>query len=292
MLAGGAAAAAVGVAGAAGAFVLVENRTLPGKLRLDTALGKCGQPLPLPVVQTGPVVTGTFASAARGRDVSWQLAYPPGFNLGAALPVCIALHGGSADAAWLFTGDMSLQYFLADAVTHRGSPPFVIAAADGGDAVNWHTRADGDDPQKMITGELLPKLADMGLRTQQIGLWGISLGGYGALLLGSELGPQRTAAVAVSSPALWREYSEAQPGRFDSQADFDEHSLFSRTGAFDGIPLRIDCGSSDPFAPAVEQFRRQLPVEPAGEIADGCHDTGFWTRQATAQLQFIGEYLR
>ena len=83
----------------------------------------------------------------------------------------------------------------------------------------------------MITDELLPMLAARGLDTDPIGLWGWSLGGFGALLLASNLGPSHVAAVAASSPALWATFSATQPGTFDDEADFEAHDLFARTGS-------------------------------------------------------------
>ena len=289
LLIGGGALGVLVLAGAGGVG-LVEEGVLPGRSRLHRALGGCGSKAPVPDVEPGPVVSGSFTSVARsGADVGWSIAYPPGPD-DAALPVCVALHGRGSGHDWAFD-TLSLQYVLADAVAKGTSPPFAIATVDGGDATNWHRRADGDDPPAMITDELLPMLSARGLDTDPIGLWGWSLGGFGALLLASDLGPSRVAAVAASSPALWATYSATQPGTFDDEADFQAHDLFARTGELDGIPLRIDCGTDDPFAGEARRLRSQLEPTPDGGLRPGCHDEAFWTRSAAAQLEFIGQHL-
>src|SRR4051794_40514181 len=99
----------------------------------------------VPRGETGPVVRGTMQSRARRREVRWAVAYPPGSQADAALPVALVLHGRTGDSSEAF-GPHALHRFLADAV-RGGTPPFALAAVDGGDHTYWHRRADGDDPQ-------------------------------------------------------------------------------------------------------------------------------------------------
>jgi hypothetical protein len=58
-----------------------------------------------------------------------------------------------------------------------------------------------------------------------------------------------------------------------------------------GIPLRIDCGASDGFAPATRDLRAVLSPTPAGGIEPGGHDDRYWRSQALAQLAFIGRHV-
>ena len=289
-LIGGAAAAGVAVVGAAGGYALVEAGTLPGKSTLDDLLGRCGDALAPPDVSPGPVVEGSFTSAARnGTEVGWSVLYPPGHGPGEALRTCLFLHGrggNHTDAA----GPMHLDRFLAGAVDDGTVEPFAIVAVDGGDAVNWHARADGDDPVAMITDELFPQAREQGLLTDRPALWGISLGGTGALHLATVPGVD-PAGVVAASPALWKEPGEWQAGAYDDEADFAEHSLWNRRDQLSGVDLRIDCGASDPFADRVREFRDSLDTVPAGGIEDGCHDDRFWSRQTPAELTFVGTAL-
>src|SRR5947199_301181 len=83
--------------------------------------------------------------------------------------------GAAADQAF---AAHALQHFLSAAVK-RGTPPFALAAVDGGRDTYWHRRADGDDPQAMLLEEFLPMLTKQGLRTDSFGVTGWSMGGYG-----------------------------------------------------------------------------------------------------------------
>lgn len=142
----------------------------------------------------------------------------------------------------------------------------------------------------MVLNELIPMLGDQGLDTSRVGFIGWSMGGYGALLLGSRLGPQRTAAICAVSPALWMSSGAAAPGAFDSADDFAANTVFGLP-ALGSIPIRIDCGTSDPFYSATKQFVAQLPTPPAGGFPPGGHDSGFWSSQLPAELTWIAPLL-
>ena len=289
-LIGGAAVVGVAAVGAVGGGVLVEQGTLPGKSRLDEVLGRCGTALAPPDVEPGPVTTGSFTSAARnGVEVGWTVIRPPGSTPEDALPVCLFLHGrggNHTDAS----GPMELPRFLAGAVDDGSVAPFAIASVDGGDAVNWHERADGDDPARMISDELFPLLAGQGLLVDRPAFWGVSLGGTGALHLAT-LPRFSPVGVVAASPALWKNPGEWQQGAYDDEADFAANSLWNRRDLLSGVDLRIDCGESDPFVDRVRQFRDSLDPVPAGGIEPGCHDGRFWSRQTPAELAFLGTAL-
>jgi enterochelin esterase-like enzyme len=288
LLIGGSAIAVVGVAGG---FGLVEERVLPGRSRLDVWMGACGSEEAPPTGTAGPMVSGTFRSAARrGIDVGWTVAYPPRSPTSAALPVCLLLHARGGTHRWPFDR-LGVQHHLAAAVGAGAVRPFALVSADGGDHVNWHPRANGDDPQRMVVDELLPMLADRGLQTSRVGVWGWSLGGYGALLLAQHLGASRVAAVAAASPAIWTSYRGAQPGTFDNAADFDRNDVLAHTSGLSGISVRVDTGSDDPFAGTTRQLLSSVHPTPAGGVSGGCHDPAFWSRHAAAQLAFVGSHL-
>lgn len=142
----------------------------------------------------------------------------------------------------------------------------------------------------MVTDELIPLLAELGLDTSRVGFLGWSMGGYGALLLGGRLGPARTAAICAVSPALWLSAGAAAPGAFDGPADFAANSVFDMP-ALASIPVRIDCGYDDPFRAATEEFIARLPSPPAGGFSAGGHDAGFWSAQVPAELAWIAPLL-
>jgi dienelactone hydrolase len=244
---------------------------------------------PAPRRSPGPSRSGSFASRACARDVGWQLSYPPGARIGDQLPVALVLHGrgGNHGSA---VSELWLDRYLADAVA-AGTRPFVLAAVDGGDHSYWHRRRSGEDPQAMLSQEFVPLLTGMGLATSRIGLFGWSMGGYGALLLAETVGAARIAAVAVASPALWQRAADTSAGSFDGPADFAAHDVFRRRDRLAGIPVRIACGTGDPFYPAVRAFTPSVPVLAGTDFVAGGHTDAFWRRSAPAQLRFLGAAL-
>ena len=241
-----------------------------------------------PVAPASPDPTftgGSFRSAARGGvETHWAVARPPG-QTGPLRPV-IALHGKGQDAAGVMAG--GVEQGLAEAVA-AGLPPFAVVAVDGGGGY-WHRRASGEDSGAMVLDELIPMLGEQGLDTSRVGFLGWSMGGYGALLLGSRLGPARTAAICAVSPALWTSPGATAPGAFDDAADYAANSVWDDP-TLGEIPLRIDCGSSDPFYAATKQFIAQLPVPPAGGFSPGGHDGTFWSSQLPAEIAWLAPLL-
>jgi enterochelin esterase-like enzyme len=252
-------------------------------------LGRNQAAPPIPSNAAGPLEHGSFYSEARGCRVWWTVAYPPGFTADDKLPVCVALHGRYENNEFPFA-KLHLDRYLAAAVSD-GVRPFAIASIDGGSATNWHQRSSGDNPQAMVTDEFLPMLARRGLSTERIGLWGWSLGGYGALLLASALPVRKVAAVVATSPALWLAAEDTAPDVFDDAADFERNNVFDRVDALANLPLRIDIGVDDSFTPNVEQFIAALPSQPSGGITNGFHDDAYWMRMAPAEIAFIAQRL-
>jgi len=272
-------------------YALVENRVLPGKTRLDKALGACGTEPALPTNPVGTQVTGSFTSKARrGVAVHYTISYPPGHATTEQLPVLIGFPGRGGTDVHVFTA-LHIDAFYAAELAASRVRPFAIASADGGASTDWHARDNGDNPAAMILDEFIPLLHGRGLKTDKVAFWGQSLGGYGAIHLAMLAGAARCSATVGSSPALWHSFQEAAYGTYDNAANFAANTVFGRESELDGIAVRIDCGSSDPFAPNVAQFRNSLKPTPAGAIADGCHDNAFTMRHLPAQLQFINQHL-
>lgn len=237
---------------------------------------------PVPVGSAAPTrISGSFVSAARGGKLTnWIIALPPG-QTGPLRPV-IALHAVRGDAHQAI--DLGVEDGLAQLVK-AGRPPFAVVGVDGGDSY-WHRRASGEDSGAMVLNELIPMLAARGLDTSRVGFIGWSMGGYGALLLGARLGPQRTAGICAVSPALYQSFAGSTRGAFDGDEDWARNTVFGLS-ALSSIPLRVDCGSSDRFAPATHQFIAQLGRPPSGGFSPGGHDVSFWREQLPGELAWL-----
>jgi pimeloyl-ACP methyl ester carboxylesterase len=285
--------AAGAAAGALGGFAL--DRLTPARSQLSAAVTMTGTGVPLaprpplepaPPLQAAPtMVTGSFVSAARGGvATNWAIARPPGQTK--SLRPVIALHGKGSSAATVMDG--GVEQGLAQAVG-AGLPPFAVVAVDGGGSY-WHKRTSGEDSGAMVLNELIPMLDTKGLDISRVAFLGWSMGGYGALLLGGRLGPSRTAAICAVSPALWLSPGAAAPGAFDGPDDWSANSVFGMP-ALASIPIRVDCGNSDPFYAATRQFVAQLPNPPSGGFSPGGHDASFWSSQLPAEMIWMAPLL-
>ncbi len=97
--------------------------------------------------------------------------------------------------------------------------------------------------------------------------------------------PTLFAAIAATSPAIWRSFADTTGGTFDSAADFTEYDVHANVAALAGLPLRVDCGTGDGFYPAVKDFASRLPGANLGRFGRGYHDVPFWRSVAPAQIE-------
>jgi len=242
-------------------------------------------------------VTGTLHSAALRTDAAWAIMYPPGVTpnrpvlpAGGRVPVVVALHGYGSDESILTT--LGLDVALGEAVA-AGMPPFVLAAIAGGDGY-WHPRRDGTDAGRMAVEEFLPSLAAAQLAAgdaYRVGLMGWSMGGYGAIRLAEQLGPDRVSVVVAASPALWLHSGDTPQGAFDDAEDFRRNDVFAHRDLLRRIPVRADCGLSDPFLAATRSFVSGLAPAPSASFAPGGHDNAYWRTLVAGQVAFLGAAL-
>jgi S-formylglutathione hydrolase FrmB len=123
-------------------------------------------------------------------------------------------------------------------------------------------------------------------------LYGVSMGGYGALLI-AHLHPDRFCAAAVGSPAVFQTYQAAITGHahtFDSASDWQRWGLWDQLGSGSWPAVRIDCGDADPFAPTARELLKRIPGA-VGGISSGCHEGGFWRRHAADDIAFLKNQL-
>jgi hypothetical protein len=159
-----------------------------------------------------------------------------------------------------------------DTLQELGHRAPVVLLLDGGNDSYWHDRASGRWGS-MVLAEAISKHG-------RVAIGGISMGGYGALLLGSR--DRRFCAVGVQSPALWLSPGETAPGAFDSAQDYERNDVFRLRPP---RPLWIDLGASDPFRNATLAYARRADVH--AHLWTGGHDVGFWDAHTPALLRFF-----
>ena len=247
------------MAGAAVAGVeLVSKGVLPGHQDLLTLEGVCAVPAPvLEFSPLGPAVSGRFFSRARRRVVGYTIAYPPGHGPGSTLPLVVMLHGYGANHTNALSG-LSLAQALALRVGDRPLTAMAMATVDGGGGY-WHPHP-GDDPLGMLVNELIPMCRSRGLGrgAQGLATMGISMGGYGALLV-AERFPAMVRAVAAISPAVWTTYAEAHganPEAYSSAADFAANDVVTHPSAIESMAVGWRRGSTTCSGPGSSPGRR------------------------------------
>ena len=289
-LGGVAAAVAIGATG----VELVAHGVLPGRQTLDQLDGGCDvAAVPLRYSSPGPSSSGTFYSEARHTTVGYTLAYPPGHGPGSALPLVVMLHGFGGNHRTALAG-MSPAQAVALEVAGRPLTPMALVTVDGGGGY-WNPHP-GDDPLAMVTDELIPRCQQLGLGStpHAVATMGISMGGYGALLI-AERYPHLVAAVAAISPAIWTTYDQAQSanaGAFSSEEAFATNDAITLAHRLAGRPVRIASGDDDPFHPGVVALAAALPTSAVVEVAPGCHTGPFFASREPAALAFLGSHLQ
>jgi S-formylglutathione hydrolase FrmB len=267
-----------------------SERVAPQPARADDPTATTPSPT-VPQTGTPEIYTGSFVSAKMlGRETNWIVARPAAVS--GELPVVVVLHALNTDQRAAFAGGLEMQNLMQDWVS-QGNAPFALAAVDAARSY-YHPRIDGTDGGAMVLDEFLPMLdgtPELQLRTDRIGFFGWSMGGYGALRLGAMLGAPRVAAIAVSSPALWGDPANFPPRAFDSPADYQANSLFGQQDLFTKIPLLIECGSSDQFFTYTRQWMAGLRPPPAFGTSPGGHTNRYWRGVLPGQIAFLGRNL-
>jgi S-formylglutathione hydrolase FrmB len=148
---------------------------------------------------------------------------------------------------------------------------------------------------QMVVGELIPlcQQLNLGRAPQRIGTMGISMGGYGAVLL-AEKHPEVFSAVAAISPAIWTSYEQARSanaGAYASATDFASDDAVTHAATLAHTPVRVASGTDDPFHPGVVALAQALPRSAVVDFSQGCHTGPFFTAQEPPSLAFLGTHL-
>lgn len=285
-------AGAVVLVGAVG-VELVAHGVLPGQQRLDELDGACSvAATPFGFAALGPSHSGTYFSRARNRTVGYTIAYPPDHAVGDGLALVVMLHGFGGNHTNALAGMSPAQAVALRIDRHQLAPMAMVTVDGGGGYWNPHP---GDDPMAMVINELIPMCQNLGLGRppQTIGTMGISMGGYGALLL-AERYPHLISCTAAISPAIWTTYSEARTandGAFASAEDFSVNNVIVQAGLLADKPVRVASGNDDPFRPGVETLAHALPPGAIVRFSQGCHTDPFFISQEPPSLQFLAQHL-
>jgi S-formylglutathione hydrolase FrmB len=169
-----------------------------------------------------------------------------------------------------------LSQSLFDALHDLGNRAPVVLLPDGGDHSYWHNRANGKWGS-MVLREIVP-------RHGRVAIGGISMGGYGALLLGSE---RRFCAIGGHSPGLWFSGADSAAGAFDDAEDYARHDIVDHPPRY-SAPVWIDVGTEDPFHDAAVHYAHE--VHARLHVWPGGHNSGYWHSHMRQYLAFYAAH--
>lgn len=232
------------------------------------AVAGCGDGRQYHSTRRARLVHFTLASHLTHHDLHEILVVPPRHGNW----LLVLLHGYHASPSQFLT-----QPFFDTLSALRTRAPEVLLL-DGGADSYWHNRAAGRWASMVLREAIPAGIARTHARRVAIG--GISMGGYGALLLGSRY--RRFCAVGAQSPALWLSPGETAPGAFDDAQDYERNDVFKLRPP---QPLWIDLGASDPFRDATLSYARKAGLR--AHVRPGGHDAALWNAFMPKFLRFF-----
>jgi putative tributyrin esterase len=260
------------------------------------------------------VRSGTFASAALGRQVAYVVDLPPSYDASPErrYPVVYALHG-------LFEGSgfwerRGLASALAGLRASGAVPEFLVVAVDGGNS--FFVNAPGGRYEDLVTQDLVA-YTEKSYRVVPgragRALLGISMGGYAALHIAFRQ-PGLVAAVATHSAMLLEAIPSAEQGaRRGQMAAFyqvfgdpidaalwnanDPLTLARTLDAKAAPALYLDCGAEDRYGLAnghrdLHRILDERDVAHEFALPPGDHGYEFVRARIETSLRFLGERLR
>jgi S-formylglutathione hydrolase FrmB len=260
------------------------------------------------------VRSGSFRSAALGREVSYVVDLPPSYDASPdrRYPVVYALHGLFEDPSfWQQRGLAALATRLRESGT---LPELLVVAVDGGNSFFVDGRAGRY--QEMLTKDLIAHVEAryrvVPGRAARAAL-GVSMGGYAALHIAFAQ-PEIFAAVATHSAMLLDRMPSAEQGAgrwhmaafhavFGDPIDpglWAENDPLVRARKVDakGVPaLYFDCGADDRYGLAsghreLHRILEERRIPHTFELPPGDHGYAFVRSRIETSLAFLGRALR
>ena len=202
------------------------------------------------LVCSGPLsaVAGTiqdfhYASAALGRDQVAQVYIPDGAPPPGGWPVLYLLHGlDGASTDWQTLG--RIQLTMDRAIAEHQIQPFLVVMPPGNNS--WYVdSADVSGPGNYATAtahDLPAAIEDafpVGEDRAHRAIAGLSMGGFGALRLGLQE-PDRYAAIAAMSPAIWQNVPSELLDKPEAELDRTRSGSYFRPADPDDVTVGLD----------------------------------------------------
>jgi enterochelin esterase-like enzyme len=252
---------------------------VPSDTPVPVATVAAQQATPLPLA--GRVEQGAYASQVTGREESYRVYLPPGYDGDdRRYPVLYLLHGWPYDEShWDALGvDEAADRRIVDGTL----PPFMIVLP-GADAEGLYITTSGGAGsfEEQLVNELMPHV-DATFRSVQTrearAIGGISRGGVWALEIAFRH-PDAFGIVGAHSPAL-------SANRAPSA--YDPFTLMREPGV-GGLRIYLSAGDTDWAQPATVELHQALDQQGIAHqlaIHSGAHRDQLWARNLDEYLSF------
>ncbi|HLU94152.1 MAG TPA: alpha/beta hydrolase family protein [Membranihabitans sp.] len=257
-----------------------------------------------------------FYSEILGRDVSFSVYLPPNYEGSTVnFPVLYLLHGYSDDeTGWIQFGQV--QRIADKAIAQHKSAQMIIVMPDAG--VTWYvnTAAGKENYEDFMVQEFIPHI-DAEFRTrkdrQYRAVAGLSMGGYGALMLALRH-PDLFSTSGVLSAGVFTDeemlamnqerwdrslglpFGEGLTGEARLSGNYQEYSPQAMIDSYKEkdhtTRFYIDCGDDDflilgNLALHAQMIKAEIPHE--FRVRDGGHSWSYWRTALPRVLAFASD---
>ncbi|MDP1793125.1 MAG: alpha/beta hydrolase-fold protein, partial [Acidimicrobiales bacterium] len=242
--------------------------------------------------------SATVSSPALGRRGDCTFWAPA--DAAGPLPLVILLHGVYG-SHWAWAQKAGAHRIAASLIDAGDLPPVALAMpSDGlfGLGSGYVSHAAGDFRSWIL--DEIPELAAMALPgvspESPLALAGLSMGGFGALLLGARNGARVRAVAGMSSITDFAQmrYFVGDISGYDV-ADEDRSVLEAIRSNRGSLPaLHFDCGETDPLIEPNRALHTALEADdiPHSYVEyEGGHEWPYWEAHLGAALQFVAQSL-
>jgi enterochelin esterase-like enzyme len=240
-----------------------------------------------------------FYSPALDRDMSYYIYLPPDYGTaGRRYPVMYMLHGGGGDKdEWPAYGLVDTVDQLIDTKQIR---PLMLVLPQG-DYGYWVNHVENGPRWGDYVSFDLVRHVDSSFRTlpdpEHRGVAGLSMGGYGALLLGFT-NPHVFRVIGAHSPSL-RAEEELEDlatilGNGDEFARRDVMQIAKIARNLDVLQIWIDLGEDDPWlerANSLHELLDQRGIEHEFHMLPGDHSGDYWQANLVTYATFYDRTL-
>ncbi|MFC4699988.1 alpha/beta hydrolase [Glaciecola siphonariae] len=235
----------------------------------------------------------------RRQDVCIYNAYSEQKNL----PVVLLLHGVYGNHwAWMFSGGAHL---VLDKLREQGLSEFVLVMpSDGGiwDGSAYLPLRKGGNFERWIVDDVISAVTqhvDSVSESSNVYIAGLSMGGYGALRLGSkypDLFSGISAHSAVTELADLSQFTQTDLRAYATADDNEPSVLYWMKQHKNSLPpIRFDCGKDDVLFEANKALTSQmnkLGIAHRFEAFEGGHEWDYWHQHLDKSLKFFDEIER